>query len=544
MPSNAGGILIGSWGTPESSSYTPFNGSSFGPSDIANNFPHSFTQAQVDAGQVFYRQFSGNYGDQYPLVLSVSDNASNTVSDVVVPVIVQSGSGLLSKGVFIPNGQIPAPILKDSMGETSTIGSGLLTWISPQFSDSQITYTIWYIPQHGSLLLNGASLSVNATFTQTDINLGRLAYREDGSVVTSDAFGLKVADPNNPSNPSVIPVTVAMEGKGGGQVISGTPAADTIIAGTGGSYFFGDGNTVVSYVNSPNPVQVDLAHGTAQNGYGGTDTFVDVHSVTGSAFSDVLTGTSVDDTFWGGNGNDSIYGGAGNNLLEGGTGDDLMIGGSGNDLMYAGDGFNYLYGEGGNDVLIGGKDYTVLEGGDGNDYAYLYNAGGTVYGGNGNDVLVGNLNNDILIGDAGDDVLYGYGGNDYGYGGDGNDVFYGGDGVDVLIGGAGNDYFDGGTGVNYYFGGGGAGPGTGQGNDTFVLSRTVGTQSIDVVQDWTEGLDHVNLIGSGFTSFADLLSHSYQNGAYFIVQPDANNAIWLNGATASTVTASDFSIVS
>ena len=166
------------------------------------------------------------------------------------------------------------------------------------------------------------------------------------------------------------------------------------------------------------------------------------------------------------------------------------------------------------------------------------------YGGDGNDVLVGNLNNDMLIGDAGDDVEYGYGGNDYLYGGDGNDVFYGGDGVDVLIGGAGNDYFDGGTGVNYYFGGSGGGPGTGQGNDTFVLTDTGATQSIDVVQDWTEGADHVNLIGSGFSSFNDVLANSYQNGAYFVVQPDANNAIWLNGATAATLTAADFSIVS
>jgi hypothetical protein len=52
------------------------------------------------------------------------------------------------------------------------------------------------------------------------------------------------------------------------------------------------------------------------------------------------------------------------------------------------------------------------------------------------------------------------------------------------------------------------------------------------------------LNGSGFTSFADVLSHSYQNGAYFVVQVDADTAVWLNGATANTVTAANFSIVS
>lgn len=147
----------------------------------------------------------------------------------------------------------------------------------------------------------------------------------------------------------------------------------------------------------------------------------------------------------------------------------------------------------------------------------------------------------VEIGDDGDDVLYGNVGNDYLYGGTGNDTMYGGDGVDVLIGGAGNDYFDGGQGVNYYFGGNGGGPGTGVGNDTFVVNDVPGVQ---VVQDWTPALDVVQFIGSGFTSFADVLSHSYQNGAYFVVQVDGDTAVWLNGATAATLSASNFSIAS
>ena len=125
---------------------------------------------------------------------------------------------------------------------------------------------------------------------------------------------------------------------------------------------------------------------------------------------------------------------------------------------------------------------------------------------------------------------FGQGGNDYFYGGNGNDIMYGGDGGDVLIGGAGNDYFDGGTGVNYYFGGNGGGPGTGIGTDIFNISLG----GIDVVQDWTEGLDQVVLNGSGFSSFSDVLSHSFQNGAYFIVQVDSGTVVWLNGATAAS----------
>ena len=112
-------------------------------------------------------------------------------------------------------------------------------------------------------------------------------------------------------------------------------------------------------------------------------------------------------------------------------------------------------------------------------------------------------------------------------------TMYGGAGVDVLLGGAGNDYFDGSTGVNYYFGGGGS--------NTFVSHRE---PSVQVVQDWNSTTDVVQFTGSGFSSFSDVLSHSYQNGAYFVIQVDSQTAVWLNGATAGTVTAANFSLLS
>jgi len=48
---------------------------------------------------------------------------------------------------------------------------------------------------------------------------------------------------------------------------------------------------------------------------------------------------------------------------------------------------------------------------------------------------------------------------------------------------------------------------------------------VQVVQDWNVATDTVQLTGSGFTSFADVLSHSYQNGAYFVVQVDGDTAV-------------------
>jgi hypothetical protein len=55
-----------------------------------------------------------------------------------------------------------------------------------------------------------------------------------------------------------------------------------------------------------------------------------------------------------------------------------------------------------------------------------------------------------------------------------------------------------------------------------------------VVQDWNASTDTVLLTRFGFTLFADVQSHSYQNGVYFVVQVDGDSAAWLKGATVST----------
>jgi Ca2+-binding RTX toxin-like protein len=66
------------------------------------------------------------------------------------------------------------------------------------------------------------------------------------------------------------------------------------------------------YSNAPAKVVVNLATGTAQNGFGGTDTLIGIHSVIGSAFADTITGGGSTDTLDGGGGGDSLIGGAGN----------------------------------------------------------------------------------------------------------------------------------------------------------------------------------------------------------------------------------------
>ena len=225
------------------------------------------------------------------------------------------------------------------------------------------------------------------------------------------------------------------------------------------------------YQYSKSGVSVNLNSGVVSDGYGGTDTLLNIENVRGSRdFNDNIGGSNAANKLEGLGGNDSLTGGDGNDVLDGGDGNDQLRGDAGNDTVLGGAGNDYITGGSGNDSLVGG------DGIDTSDYFYSdTNAGivvnlatGTATGGGGNDILSGieNVNgsnfNDTITGDAnannlqgqaGDDVLIGGAGNDNLYGGDGNDSLVGGDGNDNLFGGNGNDTLVGGAGGDYLQGG-------------------------------------------------------------------------------------------
>lgn len=58
----------------------------------------------------------------------------------------------------------------------------------------QLTFTLAREPQHGELTLNGGRLSAAQTFSQADIDAGRLRYAHDGGETTSDGFDFSVGD--------------------------------------------------------------------------------------------------------------------------------------------------------------------------------------------------------------------------------------------------------------------------------------------------------------------------------------------------------------
>ena len=246
--------------------------------------------------------------------------------------------------------------------------------------------------------------------------------------------------------------------------------------------------------------------------------------IAGNAAANTLAAGDGNDYLFGDNGIDTLNGGAGNDYLDGGTGGDSLIGGAGNDIFIvdnAGDKVSELAGQGGdtvlstisfdlaavanvenltlmgatdldgdgsaaankitgnsgkneltglagNDTLDGGSDVDTLTGGLGNDLYLVDDFFDVVeeLAGEGKDTVqstansyamaaevenlqllgaafsgIGNALNNVITGNDGDNAFDGNTGNDTISAGGGDDYLDGGAGSDSLAGGLGNDTY-------------------------------------------------------------------------------------------------------
>ena len=233
-----------------------------------------------------------------------------------------------------------------------------------------------------------------------------------------------------------------LTGGAGRQTFAGLAGADSIDGGN-------DWDDV-DYAMDPNGVTVDLAAGTATDGWGDTDILSGIEEVHGSFYDDNITGDA--DT----------------NYIQGLGGDDVLNGGGSED--YGGDWVSYCddvardpvngYG-----VIVNLSNVAVTYW----DAGHTEVAAGTALDGWGGTDVLSNFRSvegseyaDLLVG--GDDTnaglgnhLQGEGGNDALYGGGGDDTLEGGDGDDTLEGGSGNDTLSGGAGFDIADYSGGAG---------------------------------------------------------------------------------------
>lgn len=137
----------------------------------------------------------------------------------------------------------------------------------------------------------------------------------------------------------------------------GALSSDTLAGGLGGQWFRGNGGSDfldggagkdwADYSSDPGAVKVNLATGSASDGWGGiwehagVDTLVSIENVLGSVFNDRITGSGSANVLDGNRGNDTLDGKGGADVLKGGAGNDLLVwqaadrfdGGAGRDTL-------------------------------------------------------------------------------------------------------------------------------------------------------------------------------------------------------------------
>ncbi|WP_295524638.1 FG-GAP-like repeat-containing protein [Novosphingobium sp. Chol11] len=283
-----------------------------------------------------------------------------------------------------------------------------------------------------------------------------------------------------------------------------------------------------------------------------------------TASDDLLFGGNGDDTVNGSGGDDTLVGGAGSDTLNGGAGFDRLIGGSGSDVfaytvrqfdadvitdfVQGVDRINLValgiadlatlapfISQNGADSVIslvfGGENETITVKGvlpsqlAANDFIFNTSATALTPGSSGfEDLLFGGNGADSLSGGNGDDTLIGA---------NGNDTLTGGQGDDKLIGGADSDTLIGGTGLDTLTGG--------AGNDIFNYNAR--RFDDDVITDFVQGEDRINLSAFGIADLATLLPFMFAMGADTVIQfyyEDLSESITITGVLPSELTAADF----
>ena len=260
--------------------------------------------------------------------------------------------------------------------------------------------------------------SVPTHGTSVDLNLGT-ATNPWGGTDTLANFTSVLGTPLNDS-------ILGDEPASGTAYLRGGNGADTIAASGSGLHIAAD------YQGDIAGVTVNLAAGTATDGWGNTDHLVNITAVRGTTFAD------------------SLLGGAGNDSFEGNGGDDTIDGGGGLNTAYFttssvtaidpnADGSIDILAQGGvvhlsHVQILVFSDAAIqlqLTGTSGND---------TIRPGTSSAGVIGSVNDygDTILGNGGDDQLQGGGWNDVLIGGAGNDTFFGSDGDDSIVGGGEN----------------------------------------------------------------------------------------------------------
>jgi VCBS repeat-containing protein len=440
----------------------PVSGSNGGVFTFAADGTVSF-----DPGQSFAALASGQTR-QTDVALMVSDLAGNESSSTYTVTV---------------TGKNDAPILQTKVplsltaSTTSIITASLLKATDADDAASELHYTLTSGPAEGMLKLAGVDVQVGSTFTQADIDNGRLQYVA-GTTAGAQSFVFSVADGGedgaaaisaqtfditvNPAvitpPPPVVPPVVIGEVEvttSTGSDANGRPTTTTTI--TPSPTGSGEATSGIPLLGSQSePVVTGTLPANVQLVATGLSNPVPVSDIQTILTQSLPSGMNVDASSLLSGINQVTGAGAVSNVVVSTLTPTLVSGTTGTSGPISIDGANAA--SQGAALIIDARGLppgTVLQlnnvgiaivsgpvvvtGGSGSNVVIGDSAGQTIILGPSDDVLRGGDGDDIIGSKDGNDLLYGDGGNDTVFGGTGNDRLDGGAGNDILRGDEGTD---------------------------------------------------------------------------------------------------------
>jgi hypothetical protein len=195
-----------------------------------------FTQKDIDDGKIAYQ----HTGDKVPIddTFAVKVKDSGGAESDEIPVTFAKPLAVDKEDLLVPPtvGGGAVPITPDNLKATDNDDDG-------EDDPAKVTYTMVTPPTKGNLLKDGEPMEEGDTFTQQDIDDGKIAYEPLDEDATEDSIGLKVDDGNGTESEE-FPFNVNFKKK---------PSAETqpLQANKGGSTPFGKDNLKPSDVVSP-----------------------------------------------------------------------------------------------------------------------------------------------------------------------------------------------------------------------------------------------------------------------------------------------------
>jgi len=311
-----------------------------GATSIAYDFSSVAVDVNLSTGQAQALDPANRVGE---LAQIVGNDTFTGVYDVVGSAL---GDKLTGGGTGRIEGASSYEVFRPGAGNDTVDGQG--GWVAVAYNDAT----------------SGITVDLSLATGQVQDGMGGA----DTLVSVEGVFGSTFADVLTGSDSNSNPFnTETFAGGMGNDTVDGRGGYDSV--------FYGYGNPTAG-------VNVNLATGLAQDGFGTVDTLLNIEGVSGSELDDTLTGNAGDNRLEGRGGNDTLDGGAGNdwaryenttagavqvNLATG-----MATGGAGNDTLLN---IENVLGSVFDDTLTGNAGANRLQGGAGNDT--LNGGGGT-----------------------------------------------------------------------------------------------------------------------------------------------------------------------